>query len=329
MEEQQATQMKRCPNCGALLKYDLGSDSYKCTHCDFGNQNALEAKIYKCRNCGATETVTGKGFSNKCSFCGSPDIVLQSGGDGINPDLILPFALNRAKAEELFKSWLVKNHVAPKMFKPDDITQLYIPAWLFSAETKSNYSASFGRNVKYTYWADNKSYTGTRVEYSTESGQYYQSYKDILVTAGDTVDEKNFAKLKPFELMSVKPFKPEYISGINTEYYSQDINDGIKSFSEYVKKDLEKKIKERHNAEFISKLDLVTSFEEKKGSYVLLPVYVAEHEFKGKKWDFFINGISGKIVGKSPKSLWKILALLGGIGVILGVGVYFLYKIST
>jgi len=40
---------------------------------------------------------------------------------------------------------------------------------------------------------------------------------------------------------------------------------------------------------------------------------VGHHTFKKKNYNFYVNGSTGKISGKAPKSFWKILFFILGI----------------
>jgi DNA-directed RNA polymerase subunit RPC12/RpoP len=345
----------QCPSCGANTVYDIETGTLKCTHCEFkkfiavdtervmkrdlaegialSSEGGEEVKVYKCVSCGSRDTAHGRGITNRCGFCGSTNIVLESGGGGLKPDSCVAYLISRTKAEELFKAWLLSKKMAPKAFRNEDIRdsikQVYFPVFSFSAATESNYSGTMGREVKYTYYADHKPYTGTRTDYSPISGQIWQHYDYCLQPCGAGMDEKQFRALAPFDLMWIKPFKAEYISGTSTEFYSRDLADCYKDFNEQVKIDLKKRIKERHAADTITKLTLTTKFEEVKFNYVLLPIYTAGYTFKGKKYNFFINGISGKIVGKSPKSLWKILWWTVCLGALTGAAAWLAWKLST
>ena len=58
-------------------------------------------------------------------------------------------------------------------------------------------------------------------------------------------------------------------------------------------------------------------FTEETFKHILLPVYVSAYRYKGKEYNFFINGENGAISGSRPYSAWKIiLAILFGLLVI-------------
>jgi hypothetical protein len=48
----------------------------------------------------------------------------------------------------------------------------------------------------------------------------------------------------------------------------------------------------------------------------LLPIYIGNYAFQGKRYRLFINGQTGKVSGKKPLDTFK-LAMIAGIGIIL------------
>ena len=58
--------------------------------------------------------------------------------------------------------------------------------------------------------------------------------------------------------------------------------------------------------------------------YVMLPIYVGNFNYRKKLYNFYVNGETGKVVGKTPKSPLRILfAVLCGLAVIVGVALLF------
>jgi hypothetical protein len=54
----------------------------------------------------------------------------------------------------------------------------------------------------------------------------------------------------------------------------------------------------------VSSINMKLSDETFK--HILLPVYISTYKFKGKRYNFFVNGQSGVISGQRPYSFWKI-----------------------
>jgi hypothetical protein len=48
----------------------------------------------------------------------------------------------------------------------------------------------------------------------------------------------------------------------------------------------------------------------------MMPVWMMYTEYKGKNYIFGMNGQTGKLMGEIPKSLGRILGILGGVFVI-------------
>ena len=67
----------------------------------------------------------------------------------------------------------------------------------------------------------------------------------------------------------------------------------------------------RHHADEVGYLNVSTRHENVTYKYVLLPVYVINYDYKSKNYVIYANGTTGKIVGKSPVSVWK--AILAGV----------------
>ena len=57
--------------------------------------------------------------------------------------------------------------------------------------------------------------------------------------------------------------------------------------------------------------------------HILLPVYVSAYNFKGKRYNFFVNGQTGVLHGSRPYSFWKIFFLVLAILIVLGTIIYF------
>ena len=60
----------------------------------------------------------------------------------------------------------------------------------------------------------------------------------------------------------------------------------------------------------------------------MLPVYVGNYNFNKKLYNFYVNGDTGKVWGKTPKSPLKIaIAVLLGIALVAGiVALYYFYN---
>ena len=111
----------KCPNCGGGLKFDPATQSFECEYClsSFTEQEMEElakkaeekagaspAVVCTCPNCGAelvAEETTAAAF---CYYCHSPVIVSGRLSGEFLPDYVIPFALDRKRALEIFSGWI-------------------------------------------------------------------------------------------------------------------------------------------------------------------------------------------------------------------------------
>ena len=58
----------------------------------------------------------------------------------------------------------------------------------------------------------------------------------------------------------------------------------------------------------------------------MLPVWISSFTYKGKIYQFMVNGQTGKVSGKVPISPWRVLlAVLLGVAVIALIGYFFFF----
>ena len=352
---QSQTEIQKCPNCGAVLIYDIESGNLVCEHCNYKKEIEVDrgvarreltadimmsreiwtgAKVYRCNNCGSKAVLDTKKINQQCSFCGSSNIVSTEELTGIKPDSIIPFAVTPKSSQEIFKTWVKKRKNAPNIFLHGDIResilQTYYPVWRFCANTNTNYHGVLGKREAYTVRdREGRLRTEYRINYFNVSGSIFRQYTDYLVQCSDQISHISFSKIQPFDMNLIKPYRSEYLSGIAANHYSRDLETCFNDFGNYVKNDIRKAIIQNHNADTVQRLTMDTSYSDKRFNYTLLPLYIAHYAFKKKTYNFFINGISGKIVGKSPLSMWKILfktILWGIVGAGAAAAGYFIYK---
>ena len=139
----------KCPNCDGGLVFDPASQKYHCEYClsDFTqeelerlspemNRRELEYQepdcrepnrrepgsaeaqpvLYTCPSCGSqivTDETTAAAF---CYYCHNP-VVLAGRLEGqFRPDYVIPFQIDRQKAEEIFSQWIGRKRYVPEAF---------------------------------------------------------------------------------------------------------------------------------------------------------------------------------------------------------------------
>ena len=316
-EVEKKTSVEKCPACGADMVYDAETGGLYCEHCgtrkeivgSFSEEQDFEklleerddwgseSHVFRCENCGAQEVLDKKEIAKTCPFCGATNIVATDELPGLRPNAVVPFAVAQKQAGASVRQWVRKRLFAPQKFrrsaKPEKMNAVYLPAFTFDSQTHSYYTAVLGKYYYVTRRVDGKTVRERRIKYFTVSGQYEMFFDDVLVQASNVVGEKNLKKLQPFATGSSKEYSPEYLSG-----YSYDV---------------------------VSSFNINTQYSGITYKYVLLPVYVGHCKWHQKVYNFFVNGLNGKVTGQAPVSPLKV-AVLVVLGIAVVVGLYFLYR---
>ena len=336
---------EKCPNCGADLTFDAEAQMLACAFCNSRipfemsraeeqcftqlfqkpNEWAAEAAVIQCESCGAKTVISKDELSKSCAFCGTNKVVDSAEISGHRPNAVLPFKLSFQQASERARLWAKKKLFAPKAFKkcasPEDLKGLYSPAFTFSTATRSRYHGRFGRRVMVTRRINGRLTTVSEMRWFPVNGFIDRWFDEILIQSSSTIGNRTMAKLGAFDTKSSKKFASEFLRGYAAEQYARD---GIQCWGD-AKSQIEKQIRQeiirRYQADQVQFLNISTGYGQIRHKYVLLPVYVGHFSYKQKLYNFFVNGFSGKVFGKTPKNPVKVagavvlgLALLAGIG---------------
>lgn len=137
-----------CPNCGADMSYDIKLGKLHCAHCDHSEDIRPDEENYKnaaeepadkpryCVNCGGLLSAGAKTCATHCEYCGAPLVMADRLSGDWRPAYVLPFELDREKAEAAFRKWCHNGRFSPKGFMAAKNIQrlqpLYIPYWLYN-----------------------------------------------------------------------------------------------------------------------------------------------------------------------------------------------------
>lgn len=319
----------KCPNCGGELIFDPESQQYQCKYCfSKFHQEQLEAAgsaafseaetveqenegtavIYTCPSCGAeivTEETTAAAF---CYYCHNPVILKGRLGGEYLPDLVIPFQIDRKKAEKEFLSYVQSRKFVPHAFFSKDqiekISGIYFPAWIFDASLHGRMEA-VGRNVR--VWVSGETeYTETK-EYRIErEGEMEFSflYRNALKKASCQL----LNGIWPYQMSEAKEFSMGYLSGFQAERRDlerEELETEVRAaFSEYGEKLLYDSV--GHYDSVVTR-ENHCAVNELHGSYGLLPVWTVTYQAKnGQVYYYTMNGQTGKIAGKLPVDYGKI-----------------------
>lgn len=351
---------KSCINCGAELLYAPGTTELKCEYCGHAQEippalsefEELELKPYletlgsqshseaimmlQCKNCGANQHIEENYKSLHCVYCSMPLIIEDAHKEEwILPGAVLPFQIDKEKAHQIFKQWVKKLWWAPNKLQkaaldPERTKGLYTPYWTFDAMLYAKYKGQRGTyyyvSVPYTTTVNGKTVTRTRQERRTRwtpaSGNISGFVDDTLIRASQQKAGVIPKKVARWDLKSLKSFDTSYLSGFVTEKYTIPLKDGHSSAGKEAERIADRWARRDIGGDTQRVHSINMKLEQETFKHILLPVYVSAYHFKGKRYNFFVNGQTGELSGKRPYSFWKIFLFILMIVAIIVVIVF-------
>ena len=342
--EEKETEVYKCPQCGANLNFDPDRQVLRCDHCgyeeifqashivelvDFAtgerpkNTWGNETKVYRCNNCGSTEILSATEIAKTCPFCGTTNIVETSELPGIRPTAVIPFLFGEEKAREYFTAWIKKRWFVPSKLKKEKLKSsfngVYSPAWVYDADTISSYRGRLGEHYTVTVGSGKNRRTETRTRWYTVSGVHYSTFKDLIIEASPYLTQAEVNALKPFRMDVGVEYDKRYLAGFSASNYERDVDACWPDACQEMKAVIRREILNKYHADVVDYLHFDPGYHNVKFKYLLLPVYICNYFFEKKTYRFYVNGCSGKVVGKVPRSPAKIAVFSAAVIAILAV----------
>ena len=343
-DEKLGTTTYKCPNCGGDAEFDPKEQAMRCLYCDSVCQiddngtvteNDLsellkdakvwdEAEVYQCQSCGAKEIIDKQEVALVCPFCGTNNVIKTEELPGLKPHGVVPFKLDNAKAETIATNWAKRKYYAPRDFKKsvkaENIHGIYNPVFTFDADTQNTYEGRLGKHYTTTSYVNGRPVHRTNTRYFSIKGSLDVKFDDFIVQASSNMSLDNIRAIEPFKTNDAPKYKPDYLRGYSASTYNKSGSACWDECKKLMSARIEKKILSKYDYDVKSYLNVKTAFLKQKYKYVLVPVYVGHYKYKNKLYNFFINGESGRITGKTPVSGWKVFfTVLFCIAIVVGI----------
>lgn len=350
ISENLASKLYKCESCGNFLRFDPLLNKLKCDHCDsvvdiiaVGRAQELvytelsereyepwQEKAIKCEACGAVSVLGNYQTTLNCPFCGASNIATIDSVEGLKPNAILPFKIDKARAGQLQKSWIKKRIFAPlplkKQSNTKEISGIYIPYFTFDTYTCSTYSIRYGEYYTVVVGSGKDRRTETYTRWYCDSGTYDMNFDDIQIEASEHLNAKQKEKLDGFDTGNCVSYHSQYIAGFSSERYSQGLDESWKQAQDETYNPIKKGILARYNYDTIDYVNITTDFNNVKYKYALVPVWLLKYDYKKKNYGCVINGRNGKVVGKTPLSPIRVSSAVVVTLAVIGVIAWLCYK---
>ena len=128
------------------------------------------------------------------------------------------------------------------------------------------------------------------------------------VDSSDAMPDATMDLMEPYDYKALESFKEEYMSGFFAERYNQDALSGEPRAVAKAKQDAESILKQSISG-YVgvnSELNNQVTLQRTDTNYALLPVWIYNYKYKNEDFRFYINGQTGKIIGKVPVAAKKV-----------------------
>lgn len=327
-----------CPQCGSVCAINVPSAMAKKELTPESNvkRNSDASAVYECENCGAKTNVDESNVSGVCPYCGSTNLHSLADAIKFEPDAIVPFQISKSKAREKYKEWLKTRKFVPNKLKNsakiNKMEGCYFPCWNYDFNVQSAYhGVGVNHHTKTVY----RNVNGQRVSHSETyethhpfSGSRFDVFDNYLMSANSQISQNELTALGNFGLQTLKVYSPEFLLGFLSSGFSVDLQEGFKTAKEDAKLEIVSRIKREHSYDDYEKFSVRSVFNSVMWRYIYLPVWICNFNYQKKQYRFLVNGYSGYVTGKVPRSGWKIFGLVFGILLAIGAVVLLALKFS-
>lgn len=283
----------------------------------------------KCQSCQAISVFDPSRVGQRCDFCGSSALVpYEEVKEAFRPESLLEFQISETQVRESIRTWYGSRWFAPNALKTkamtDQLHGMYIPYWTFDAQAHADWWAESGYYYYETEWFTNsqgkrESRQVRKVRWQPSSGSVDGFFDDELVAASRGVQRDLLTQVEPFPTKSLKPYNPGYLAGWVVERYQIDLGAAATQARANMDSKLRQMCAQRVPGDTHRNLRVDATYSAQTFKHILVPIWLLTYQFHGKPFQVLINGYTGVIAGRYPKSWLKIFLLVVVILIALGV----------
>ncbi len=277
----------------------------------------------RCQSCQAITVFDAARVGQRCDFCGSSALVpYEEVKAGFRPESLLEFKLAENQVRDAIHAWQKTRWFAPNALKnrasTDTVKGVYIPYWTFDAQVHADWTALSGY-----YYYETETYTNSQGQRETRevqktrwepsAGQLDHFFDDELVSASRGVQPDLLGQIEPFPTKELKPYNAGFLSGWVVERYQIDLVAAAQAARARMDRELEQLCARQVPGDTHTQLEVSADYTAQTFKHILVPIWLLSYEFYGKPYQVVINGYTGAIGGRYPKSWAKItLAVFAG-----------------
>ena len=317
----------KCKGCGSTLRFSPSLQNLKCPSCEkvevlekvnTNKKHELSeakevkheswintSKMMRCQTCGAEIILNKLEFSSVCPYCGSSYVSKVNELPDFLPDKVIPFSFDEVEAGRRFKLQIKRKFYVPssckKNVKPENIIGTYIPAFSFDSNIKSEYNGVLRRKDE-----------NNENEYFTISGKHNSLQIDVIEENSSKITQGTLKKILPYNFSGAYDFSEGFLLGYVVEHYEDAFNVCLNKAKKEMEQKVRQEILSKYTYDGVKEFNMKCEFFNQKYQYMVLPIYQMNFFYRNKNYNIIMNGQSGKVGGKFPTSVLKVLFTIFG-----------------
>jgi hypothetical protein len=214
------------------------------------------------------------------------------------------------------------------MARQEGIAGVYLPFWDYDADSFSRYRGERGQH----YW-ETETYTeddgrgGTvqrtcqvqRTAWYPAAGEVSRQFENVLIAASKSVTESRLDALQPWDLDSLCPYEPAYLSGFKAQRYQVELPTGFEKAKGVMQTTIEQDVRAAIGGDEQQISSLETEYSNAMFRHLLLPVWIGAYRFQDRAYQVVVNARTGEVQGERPFSVVKIALLVAAILLVIAM----------
>lgn len=342
----------KCPNCNGDLRFNPQKQGFSCEYCDsfFTTEECKEAneqmqeqtqsdasaqeefadgnQVFTCQSCGAELITDLHTTATECVYCHNPVVMSGRLSGEYRPSKVIPFKITREQATDIFKTWCSKRKFLPKDFQSESqlvhLHGVYVPFWVADCHVRGKMNAECH---KIRRWSDSN-YEYKEIKEYEVIRHAELDFQGIPADGASKISDELMEAVEPFDYRDTVPFEMAYLSGFLSDKFDVDKSQVFPRIRNRAVNGSDQMLRSSMTGyDTVRVIQSDMTVLQTKWQYMLLPVWFMSYQYRGKQYDFAINGQTGKQAGTPPLDKKKLnnlcvfiaiaVTIIGTIGGIL------------
>lgn len=271
-------------------------------------------RTYTCSSCGAALTVDATQAVVECPYCGSDAVVPGALTDGARPELLIPFKVQRVRAQAALKDYYRGKKFLPTAFAAENrlahIQGVFVPFWLYDAQASG--SAHYEGKITHSYTAGDYQVTKTDIYDVSRAGTL--AFSRVPADSSSKMPNAHMDAIEPFDYSELVDFSVALLPGYLAERYDVEATECQPHVEERMKQSVFDALEETvsgYSSVHQTSGDAQVSWNALHSA--LLPVWLLHTQWHGDDYLFAMNGQTGRFIGNLPVDPKKVVLWFIGI----------------